>query len=73
MMFDIRLPIGVLFAAIGALVVAVGLTADKAVIEAHAAGLNIDLIWGSVMVAFGVLMVVLSILRRQGDLPPPQG
>jgi hypothetical protein len=67
MSFDVRLPIGLLFLAIGALVAAVGLTG-----RAHAAELNIDLVWGLVMAGFGVLMLLLAYLARKGDLPPPK-
>jgi hypothetical protein len=67
MSFDIRLPIGLLFLAIGLLVAAYGAIAHPAA----AAGVNIDLIWGAVMAAFGALMLGLAILRRKGELPPP--
>ncbi len=65
MPFDIRLPIGLLFLAIGVLVGGYGLTGDPAALSAHAAGLNIDLVWGSVMAAFGVVMLVLVALARR--------
>ncbi|WP_309604428.1 hypothetical protein [Phenylobacterium sp.] len=71
MTFDVRLPIGLLFLAIGALVAAYGLTADQAAMSAHSAGLNIDLVWGLVMAGFGAVMLVLVWLARKGDLPPP--
>ena len=71
MLFDVRLPIGLLFLAIGILVAATGLTGDKAAMEAHSAGLNIDLVWGVIMAGFGALMLVLAALaRRKGDEPP---
>jgi hypothetical protein len=72
MSFDVRLPIGLLFLAIGLLVAGAGLTGDPKVLEAHSAGVNIDLIWGSVMAGFGALMLVLTVLARRGDLPPPE-
>jgi len=67
MTFDVRLPIGLLFLAIGLLVAGYG-----AVAQPMAAGVNIDLVWGLVMAGFGVLMLVLVALARKGDLPPPQ-
>jgi hypothetical protein len=71
MLFDVRLPIGLLFLAIGLLVAATGLTSDKAAMEAHAAGLNIDLVWGVIMAGFGAIMLLLAALaRRKGDEPP---
>lgn len=72
MSFDVRLPIGLLFLAIGLLVAGAGLMGDPKVLEAHSAGVNIDLIWGSVMAGFGALMLVLAALARHGDLPPPE-
>ncbi|HEX4199390.1 MAG TPA: hypothetical protein VHZ26_18290 [Caulobacteraceae bacterium] len=59
MPFDVRLPIGLLFLAIGLLVAGYGLTGAEAAPQAHAAGLNIDLVWGSVMAAFGAVMLAL--------------
>jgi hypothetical protein len=72
MSFDVRLPIGLLFLAIGVLVAAVGLTGDPAVIEAHSPGVNIDLAWGAVMAGFGAVMLVLVSLARRGK-PPLSG
>ena len=72
MIFDVRLPIGLLFLALGLLVGGYGLVGDRAVLEAHSAGFNIDLIWGAAMAAFGALMLALAALARSGDLPPPQ-
>jgi hypothetical protein len=65
MPFDIRMPIGLLFLAIGVMVAAAGLTGDPATFSAHAAGLNIDLVWGSVMAAFGAVMLGLVALARR--------
>lgn len=71
MLFDVRLPIGLLFLAIGILVMGVGLTGDPKMLDAHGAGLNIDLVWGAVMAGFGAVMLFLAALARHGDLPPP--
>jgi len=73
MLFDVRLPIGLLFLAIGVLVAGAGLTGDPKMLDAHNAGLNIDLVWGAIMAAFGALMLILAALARRGDLPPPSG
>ena len=72
MMFDVRLPIGLLFLAIGVLVIGAGLTGDPKVLDAHGAGLNIDLVWGSVMAIFGAVMLVLAARAKRGDPPPPE-
>jgi hypothetical protein len=63
MNFDIRLPVGLLFLAIGLLVAGVGLLGGPTVLRT---GVNIDLIWGGVMTAFGVVMLGLTRLHRMG-------
>jgi hypothetical protein len=60
MAFDIRIPIGLLFLAIGATLGVYGYRSDPAIYQAHSLGLNINLIWGSIMAAFGVAMLVLA-------------
>ena len=65
MTFDVRLPIGLLFLAIGVLVGGYGLAETPATIAAQAAGLNIDLVWGSVMAVFGAVMLGLVALARR--------
>jgi len=64
MPFDVRLPIGLLFLAIGVPVAGYGLTGDPATVSAHS-GLNIDLVWGSVMAVFGAAMLGLAALARR--------
>lgn len=72
MLFDVRLPIGLLFLGIGVLVTAAGLLGDPAVFAAHSAGLNIDVAWGLVMGGFGLVMLLLAgLARRKG--PPADG
>jgi len=63
--FDVRLPIGLLFLAIGVLVAGYGLTGAPPSLQAHSAGLNIDLVWGSVMAVFGAVMLGLVALARR--------
>lgn len=53
---DIRLPIGIMFAILGALLTAYGAIADHAIFQ-RSLGLNVDLIWGSVLLAFGLVFV----------------
>ena len=64
---DIRTPIGLLFAVLGGLLAAYGLMADRAIYQ-RSLGININLWWGLVMLAFGVVMIALG-RRRSGDLP----
>jgi hypothetical protein len=60
MRLDIRLPIGVMFAILGAMLAVYGLVSDKAVYERHSLGININLWWGLVLLVFGVVMYLLG-------------
>ena len=64
MSLDVRLPIGLLFVLIGALLAAHGLTADRASLNIAVLGLNIDLVWGVAMVVFGLVMLGFVALNR---------
>ena len=64
MNLDLRLPIGWMFTAIGALLVGYGLISDQA-IYARSLGINVTLWWGVVLVLFGGMMLWLA--RRHGD------
>ena len=63
MLFDVRLPIGLLFLAIGLLLAGLGLTGDPARLRIAALGVNIDLVWGAVLSLFGVAMLALTWAR----------
>jgi hypothetical protein len=56
---DIRTPIGVMFSLLGAVVAGYGAIGDKAV-YAKSLGININLWWGLVMLAFGIIMLVMA-------------
>ena len=62
MQLDIRLPIGLMFALLGALLSGYGLIADQSVLK-NSLGLNVNLWWGLVMLGFGIVM---SLLGRRG-------
>jgi hypothetical protein len=59
MHLDLRVPIGLMFAIIGVLLIAFGLTSDTA-IYAKSLGININLWWGLVLLAFGAVMLLLA-------------
>lgn len=59
MNFDLRLPIGIMFSLYGAMLVIYGLISDKAIYE-RSLGININLVWGGVMLAFGLVMFWLA-------------
>ncbi|MBP1636009.1 MAG: hypothetical protein H6Q10_2583 [Acidobacteria bacterium] len=56
---DLRLPIGLLFVLLGALITAYGLLSDPG-IYAASLGLNVNLGWGLVLLAFGAVMLWLA-------------
>ena len=62
MNFDLRLPLGLMFGIFGIVLTILGLTIDPA-IYARSLGINVNLIWGLVMLAFGITMLGL-VLRR---------
>ena len=75
MTLDIRLPIGLLFGLLGALLVVQGCLGGPSPVRDAArpvagAGFNVDLVWGSVMLVFAGGMLLFArrqaIRRRQG-------
>ena len=59
---DIRLPIGIMFLLIGALLVIEGLMTGP---SAQSLGINIDLWWGIVLFVFGALMLLGAVRGRK--------
>jgi membrane protein implicated in regulation of membrane protease activity len=56
---DVRLPIGVMFVLIGAIISIYGLVSDPAIYE-RSLNININLWWGLVMFAFGAFMLIMA-------------
>ena len=63
MSFDLRLPIGLLFAVFGVILALDGLVAGRLVL-----GINVNLWWGLVLIVFGALM--LGLAARAKPAPP---
>jgi len=55
---DIRLPIGLMFTLLGVLIGGYGLMSNPA-IYARSLGINVNLIWGIVLLVFGLVMLAL--------------
>ena len=70
MSFDLRLPIGALFSVYGALLVLYGLFGDPAQ-YVRSLGLNVNLIWGLVLLVFGLGMLFAR-ARGGSDNGKPQ-
>ena len=56
---DIRLPIGMLFTILGILLVGFGVLSRPA-LYAQSLGININLVWGVVLLVFGAVMLYLG-------------
>jgi hypothetical protein len=56
---DIRLPIGILFSLLGLILAVYGLLADPSHFR-QALDVNINLAWGIVLLAFGLVMLLLG-------------
>jgi hypothetical protein len=57
MQFQLRIPLGILFALYGAMLMLYGFFSDPAV-YARSLGLNVNLGWGSVLLVFGLVLLL---------------
>ena len=71
MNFDLRLPIGIMFSTFGLILTVFGAVSDKAIYEEHSLGININLIWGIVLLVFGLFMLFLALKGGKKSGPPP--
>jgi hypothetical protein len=69
MTLDIRIPIGLLFAILGALLAAYGLASDPAIYR-RSLDININLWWGLTMLVFGALMIAFGRRKRRDRSEP---
>jgi hypothetical protein len=56
MNLDLRLPLGLMFTIFGALLTLFGLISDQAIYQ-QSLGINVNLWWGLVLMAFGLIML----------------
>lgn len=64
---DLRKPIGYFFLLLGLILTVFGLiTAGNAEMYQRSLDININLIWGGVLVVFGLLMLVPALLDKRG-------
>jgi hypothetical protein len=61
MKLDLRLPIGLMFSIMGAMLVLFGMVSDPAIYQ-RSLGINVNLWWGVVLLLFGLAM--LWLVRR---------
>lgn len=61
---DIRLPIGILFSLLGAILLVYGFLSEPALYQ-RSLGINVNLCWGGVMLIFGALMMAFAFMRKE--------
>lgn len=61
---DLRKPIGIFFLILGVILAAHGLLTNGDEMYAKSLGININLIWGGVLIVFGALMLVPAMLSK---------
>jgi hypothetical protein len=66
MRLDVRIPVGLMFATMGVLLTGYGLFGDRA-IYTRSLGININLIWGVVLIATAGCMLGLSARSRSKE------
>jgi hypothetical protein len=69
MKLDLRLPIGLMFAIFGAMLTVYGLVSGEAIYQ-RSLGINVNLWWGLVLLAFGLVMLSFALRagrKRLGD------
>lgn len=70
MSLDLRIPMGLMFLIVGAMLSLYGLVTHGSSIYERSAGLDINLIWGLVMFVFGVIMFLMGRYSDKHAKPP---
>ena len=66
MNFDLRFPLGVMFAIYGLILTIFGLaTNGNEMYITHSLGINVNLRWGLFLLLFGAIMLGLSLKRKK--------
>jgi hypothetical protein len=65
MNFDLRLPIGLMFGFYGIVLVVYGLITTGSPAYERSLDLNVNLIWGAVLLAFGFLMLLAALRGKK--------
>ena len=65
-MLDLRYPMGMMFALVGAILAVYGVITNssgmevKGIYQLHSLGVNVNLYWGLVLLAFGLVMLGMA-------------
>ncbi|AXC10580.1 hypothetical protein ACPOL_1232 [Acidisarcina polymorpha] len=70
---DLRIPMGLMFLIVGAILTIYGLVTQGSPIYEKSVGMNINLIWGLVMLVFGGTMFLLGRRSQAKPAPPVEG
>jgi hypothetical protein len=72
MNLDLRIPMGMMFTLVGAILVAFGVATRGSAIYAASLGINANLWWGLVLLMFGLTMFIMGrrSQKRLALLPP---
>jgi hypothetical protein len=72
MILDLRIPMGLMFTLVGAILTAFGLATRGSAIYAKSLGINANFWWGLVLLAFGLTMFLMGrrSQKRLAKLPP---
>ena len=71
MRLDVRFPIGGMFTIFGVILTVYGIVSSPAIYE-KSLGINVNLWWGLVLLAFGLVMLGLAV-RAERAKPPTSG
>ena len=64
MQLDVRVPLGLMLAVIGVLLAGYGLVGDAS-IYARSLGINVNLIWGSVLIVVAAILLMLAMRKAE--------
>lgn len=65
MQLDLRIPMGLMFSLVGLILLIFGLVTNGSAIYAKSLGMNINVIWGIVLLAFGLTMFLMGRAREK--------
>ena len=64
MQLDVRVPLGLMLAIMGVLLAGYGLLGDHAIYE-RSLGINVNLIWGSVLIVVAAILLILATRKAE--------
>ena len=64
MQLDVRVPLGLMLAIMGVLLAGYGLLGDHAIYE-RSLGINVNLIWGSVLIVVAAVLLILATRKAE--------